>query len=101
MTGRVRVPHRVAEHVLTSDAAHRPELDPLGAELVELLRAAPARVDGARHVVLDEDQAAALYEYAEALIDSARDNVAGEPSALADINAGRAALRALAARRAA
>lgn len=93
----VRLPRRVSESLLTSQAAQKGgDNDPLAERLVATVRKVKARKDGSRLVTLDDDEAAVLVEYASTLEESARDSVAIDPGdSLADIRAARAVLKAL------
>lgn len=90
---KVRIPRRVADSILESDAATKPGTDPLADSLIGLLRGTPARKDGSRVVVVDEDQSAVLWEYASTLADAATS--AGDFSDLPDVNSAKAVLRVL------
>ena len=90
---KVRIPRRVADSVLESDAAARPGTDPLADSLIDLLRATKARKDGSRLITVNEDQSAVLWEYASTLADAAA--AAGDFSDLPDVNSAKAVLRVL------
>jgi hypothetical protein len=90
---KVRIPRRVADSILESDAATKPGTDPLADSLIGLLRATTARKDGSRVVTVDEDQSAVLWEYASTLADIAAST--GDFSDLPDVNSAKAVLRVL------
>lgn len=90
---KVRIPSRVADMILTSDAAAKPGTDPLADSLITLLRGANVRKDGSRVVVVDEDQSAVLWEYATTLAEIAAST--GEFADLPDVNAARSVVRVL------
>jgi len=90
---KVRIPGRVADVILTSNAAANPGTDPLSDSLITLLRAANVRKDGSRVVVVDEDQSAILWEYATTLLEVAAST--GDFADLPDANAARSVVRVL------
>lgn len=96
---KFRVPARMADHMLESNAAHNPEgedADTLA--IVAALRAAKRRRDGSTHIDMDTELQQCMREFAEALRDGAADNLGDideTRDALADFNAASAMLRAL------
>lgn len=95
----IRIPARVAAHVLSSDAAHTVNVDPDAEVLARLIGWTEPRKDGSRHVPLSDLQCLVLLDYAEALADSASGGGSGrdDMGGLADLNAARALIRALTA----
>ncbi|QAY12332.1 hypothetical protein SEA_FOXTROTP1_150 [Mycobacterium phage FoxtrotP1] len=105
---KVRISRRVIGHLEGSDAwqsgqravasGHERQST---ADMMEAIKAAPRRKDGSVTVDLDDEQRAALYEYADVMAIAAADNVTapgdpyGDNDALADLNAARALMRQL------
>lgn len=93
---KIRIPARVADHLLSSQAAYTPESDPEMAQILYLIRARKARKDGSTLVEINStDLLEDLRIYVEAMEAGAADN-AHDPDGLADLNSARAVLRALA-----
>ena len=92
---KIRIPARVADHLLSSQAAYTPEADPEMAAVLTAIRAANTRKDGSCTItVADPEELDALRVYVEAMEAGAADN-AYDPDGLADLNSARAVLRAL------
>ena len=95
-TMTLRLPRRMSDALLTSQAAQGNDGDPLAERLIATVRKVKPRKDGSRLVTLDADEVAVLVEYAETLEESARDSVSIDPGdSLADIRAARAVLGAV------
>jgi len=96
---KLRIPARVADHLLSSQAAYTPESDPEMAQVLYLLRKARTRKDGSCLLTLHSpDLLDTLRVYVEAMATGAADNT-HEPDGVADLNSARAVLRALARER--
>lgn len=93
---RVRLSYRVLEHLSGSQAAtDRTQPD---YELFHKVLHAPTRKDGSAYLELTDEERAELLIYVEVFEIGASQNIyPGEADTLADLNAARAAVRALSA----
>lgn len=92
---KLRIPARVASHLLESQAGYTPESDPVLAATLNRIRDAKVRKDYSRQIeVTDPEELGVLQEYVETMQAAARDQ-AHDPDGLADLNSARAVLRAL------
>jgi hypothetical protein len=95
---KIRIPARVADHLLSTEPAYTPESDPELARVLKVIRGTQHHADGSYHIdVTDRGELDSLQVYVEAMATGARDN-AHDPDGLADFNAAKAVLRALAKR---
>lgn len=99
---KLRISARVWNHLEGSQAAYTQEADVDMAAIIAKIRAANRRKDGSHHIeVTDPEQLDTLRIYMEAMETGAADNLGyadEDRDALADLNAARAVLRALANR---
>jgi hypothetical protein len=92
---KFRIPARVADHLLASQAAYTPADDPEMAAILARLRGSKARKDGATFIdVTDPEELETLRIYVDAMAAGAADNT-HDPDGVADLNSARAVLRAL------
>jgi hypothetical protein len=93
---KARIPARVAEALRWSDAWSNPaSTDVKSRQAIRIVLDVQARKDGSRHVILTDAEAAIIREYVETLAVAARDDAGHDADARADLNAARAAERAL------
>lgn len=94
-TFSLRVSAAVQAFLEGTEAWQTPGSDVLADAVMSKIRVARRHADGACRVHLTNDEAAVLREYADAMATGAADNVGIDASALGELNAGRALMRAI------